>query len=145
MSNLLYLPGILVVLFKRRGAFATARHLMVMLLVQGLLGSPFLVEYPWEYIAGAFDLSRVFLYKWTVNWRFVDEATFLRPGWSKGLLIGHSCTLIIFGLFRWCREDGGVAQVLKKGFRAPFAPAAIAPITPNCEPALVKACILSDV
>lgn len=143
MSNLLYLPGILVILFKRRGAFATLRHLAVMLAVQGLLGYPFLMEYPWEYLAGAFDLSRMFLYKWTVNWRFVDEITFLSPRWSKGLLIGHLCTLVAFGMFRWCRKDGGVWKVLNKGIRNPLGSATIVPITPDCGSTLFY--YLSDV
>lgn len=53
------------------------------------------------YLSGAFDLSRVFLYKWTVNWRFLTEERFLSPQFSKSLLIGHLSFLVFFGLTRW--------------------------------------------
>jgi alpha-1,3-mannosyltransferase len=133
MSNLLYLPGILVILFQRRGAFATARHVAMMVTVQGFIGYNFLLHYPREYLAGAFDLSRMFLYEWTVNWRFVDEATFLSRPWSQTLLLGHLSTLVAFGTLKWCRKNGGVSQVLSRGLRKPFSPAALKPLTADCE------------
>ncbi|RDB24043.1 putative Dol-P-Man:Man(5)GlcNAc(2)-PP-Dol alpha-1,3-mannosyltransferase [Hypsizygus marmoreus] len=129
MSILLYLPGLLVILFKRRGLFSTCRHLMTMVAVQTLLASPFLAEDFWAYVNSAFDLSRVFLYKWTVNWRFVDEKIFLSRQWALGLLVGHVSVLVLFGLFKWCRDDGGVWRVLDRGLRQPHLPAGIAPTT----------------
>ncbi|EGN95377.1 glycosyltransferase family 58 protein [Serpula lacrymans var. lacrymans S7.3] len=131
MSVLLFLPGLLVVLFKRCGLTATLYHLFIIASTQVLMAFPFLRENPWSYLHCAFDLSRVFLYKWTVNWRIVDEETFLSPKWAKGLLVGHVSTLIAFGLSRWCRGDGGVWSVLRKGFRRPSAPAGLAPISQN--------------
>jgi len=41
----------------------------------------------------------------------------------------HVCTLIAFGLFRWCRQDGGVWNVIGRSLRTPFFPPAIAPVT----------------
>lgn len=41
------------------------------------------------YFSSAFDLSRHFLHEWTVNWRFIDEKTFLSRERAVGLLIGH--------------------------------------------------------
>lgn len=81
----------------------------------------------------AFDLSRVFMYKWTVNWRLVDEETFLSRGWAKGLIIGQLSTLAAFGLFQWCNRDGGVWKVLSRGLRRPTLPAGLAPITADRE------------
>ncbi|KAF9246255.1 mannosyltransferase [Melanogaster broomeanus] len=123
MSVLLYLPGLLVILFKRHGLMATMRHLLVLVCTQS--------ENTRAYLQNAFDLSRVFLYKWTVNWRFVDENTFLSPSWARSLLIGHVTVLVAFGLFRWCRSDGGVAALLSRGFRRPMRPAALAPVSPD--------------
>jgi alpha-1,3-mannosyltransferase len=123
MSVLLYLPGILVILVKRRGIATTLRLTLVMGAIQMLLGRRFMTHYPLEYLQGAFDLSRVFLYKWTVNWRFVDEKTFLSPGFARALLIGHVSVLILFGWQRWTKKDGGVTFVLKRALRYPFEPA----------------------
>eukprot|EP00392_Amoebophrya_sp_AT5.2_P012337 g12437.t1 len=55
--------------------------------VQCVLGWPFLRENPRAYIHRSFDLGRVFLYKWTVNWRFVPEAVFLSKPWALLLLL----------------------------------------------------------
>ncbi|TRM61881.1 glycosyltransferase family 58 protein [Schizophyllum amplum] len=128
MSVILYVPGLLVVLFKRRGLLSTLGYAVVALVVQVSLALPFLKRYPKEYLGSAFDLSRVFLYKWTVNWRFVPEDAFLSPQFAKALLVGHATALIAFGLFRWCRADGGAVKVLERGFRRPSLAAGIAPV-----------------
>jgi alpha-1,3-mannosyltransferase len=129
MSIMLYLPGLLVVLFKSRGLLASLRHIMTIGLTQALIALPFLLQQCRSYLKYAFDLSRVFLYEWTVNWRFLDEKTFLSPQWAKSLLFGHITTLVAFGLFRWCRNDGGVRKVLYRGFRRPTLPAGLAPVS----------------
>lgn len=133
MSILLYLPGILAITFKRKGLATTFRYLLTLVAIQALLARPFLSEDPWGYLKGAFDLGRVFLYKWTVNWRFVDENTFLSPTFALSLLIGHISVLIAFGLFKWCKADGGVWKVLDRGLRRPLQPASLAPVTSDCE------------
>ncbi|KXN82615.1 Dol-P-Man:Man(5)GlcNAc(2)-PP-Dol alpha-1,3-mannosyltransferase [Leucoagaricus sp. SymC.cos] len=129
MSILLYLPGLLVIHFKRKGLATTLRYLLTLAAIQALLASQFLMEDPWSYLKGAFDLRRVFLYKWTVNWRFVDEATFLSPTFALSLLVGHLTTLVAFGSFRWCKPDGGVWKVLDRGVRRPLQAAGLAPPT----------------
>lgn len=128
MSIFLYIPGLLVILFKQGGLIATLRHIATITLTQILLALPFLSGNWRSYLQYAFDLSRVFLYKWTVNWRLVDEETFLSTRWAKGLLIGHVSTLIAFGLSRWCNRDKGVLRVLGRGFRRPTIPAGLAPV-----------------
>jgi len=131
MSVLLYLPGLLVVLFKRRGAFNTFLHMITILCTQILFAIPFLKEDPRAYLRSAFDLGRVFLYKWTVNWRFLDEDTFLSSHLAISLLVGHIMTLVAFGLFRWCNPDGGVWVVLRRGLRRPLHPAGLSTISPD--------------
>ncbi|KAH7915011.1 mannosyltransferase [Hygrophoropsis aurantiaca] len=131
MSALLYLPGLLVILFKRHGFLATLRHLLVLACTQMLAARSFLGSNVWSYLHNAFDLSRVFLYEWTVNWRFIGEDTFLSPGWARGLLLGHLSGLVLFALFKWCNGDGGVFNVLSRGLRRPALPAGLAPVSPD--------------
>jgi hypothetical protein len=133
MSILLYLPALLVVLFKRSGLLATSRHMITLIASNALLALPFLEEDYWAYLRSAFDLSRVFLYKWTVNWRMLGEETFLSPQWANGLLLGHISVLAAFGLFVWCKKDGGVWVVLKYGIRKPDIPAGFVPVTADCK------------
>ncbi|EJD05844.1 glycosyltransferase family 58 protein [Fomitiporia mediterranea MF3/22] len=123
MSALLYLPGLLIILWQQRGVVQTILHVVVMVMFQAILAWEFLAEYPWQYLTGAFDLSRVFLFKWTVNWRFLGEDTFLNPVWARTLLLCHLCTLLLFAHFKWCRSGGGILKLLAKTLRNPWAPA----------------------
>lgn len=133
MGIILYLPGLLVILFKKKGLIQTIVYLMILLLTQILFAIPFLQEDPWAYFRSAFDLGRVFLYKWTVNWRIFDEETFLSTRLATSLLIGHATILVAFGAFQWCKSDGGTYEVLLRGIVRPFSSPALAPITPDCK------------
>ena len=42
-----------------------------------MLALPFLASHPVNYVVGAFNLGRVFLFEWTVNWRLLPEDVFL--------------------------------------------------------------------
>lgn len=122
MSVLLYLPAYLVVLVKQRGLGTTIRLCLTVISVQGLLAYPFLLEHPLPYVQYAFNFRRIFLYKWTVNWRFLSEERFLDPNFAKALLVGHVSALVAFGLFRWCRTSGGVLAVLNRAIQHPSRP-----------------------
>jgi alpha-1,3-mannosyltransferase len=67
-------------------------------------GYPFRKRAP-SYFARAFELGREFLYKWTVNWRFVDEATFLSKPFAVGLLGAHAGLLVWFMCTRWIKPS----------------------------------------
>jgi alpha-1,3-mannosyltransferase len=131
MSALLYAPGLLVILFKMQGLINTLHHCIILVLVQGILAKEFLEQAPLDYFNSAFEFSRVFMYKWTVNWRFVEEQTFISRPFALTLLAGQITVLIAFGLFRWCRSDGGVFSTLSRGLRRPSLPANIIPVTPD--------------
>ena len=45
--------------------------------IQVALGLPFLSKYPVSYLKKAFELSRVFFFKWTVNLKFLPEEVFI--------------------------------------------------------------------
>jgi alpha-1,3-mannosyltransferase len=113
-----------VVLFQARGFAGTFDSLIIILFVQiGLPGMYFFNsgEQALSYYRSAFDFSRQFLYKWTVNWRFVSEERFLSPGFAKLLLVGHLAVLVAFGLFRWNPFPGGTGAVLARGLKNPRA------------------------
>ncbi|SPQ25421.1 01ea98ba-3ab2-4ce4-9293-ef0a082c985b [Thermothielavioides terrestris] len=103
MTLLLALPAVGVVLLLGSG-FATSLWLAAMMaLVQGLLALPFLARNPWGYLGRAFELSRQFFFKWTVNWRFVGEDVFLSRRFALGLLGLHVAVLALFVTTRWLR------------------------------------------
>lgn len=138
MGIILYLPGLLVVLFKRKGLVQTLVYVLALFVTQGVFAVPFLREDPWAYLRCAFDLSRVFLYKWTVNWRIFSEEVFLSSRLATSLLIGHATVLVLFGAFQWCKPDGGIFTVLSRGIKRPFSPPSMAPVTADCKSIIVE-------
>lgn len=58
-----------------------------------------------SYVPRAFELTRQFLYKWTVNWRFVPEDTFLSKPFALGLLAAHIALLCWFAKTRWIKPS----------------------------------------
>jgi alpha-1,3-mannosyltransferase len=100
MNMLLHAPGILLVLLVCTGIKETVVCLSICATVQFLLGCPFLVAHPMEYIKRSFDFGRVFMYKWTVNWKFLPEEVFLSKAVSITLLVLTVCFLLFFA-YKW--------------------------------------------
>jgi alpha-1,3-mannosyltransferase len=95
MNVLLFAPGLLLLLLQV-GPDAQTVALRLGLgcaLPQLILGAPFLTTYPVSYLRKAFELDRVFFYKWTVNFKFLPEEVFLSKGWAKILVALHVGTL----------------------------------------------------
>lgn len=55
-----------------------------------------------DYFSRAFEFSRAFLYKWTVNWKCVPESIFQSRVFATILLVAHLVTLLFF----CCRRGG---------------------------------------
>jgi len=71
MNVLLFAPGLLLLLLQISSNWIEVvyRLLVFCALPQLVLGAPFLLTYPVNYLRKAFELDRVFFYKWTVNWK----------------------------------------------------------------------------
>jgi alpha-1,3-mannosyltransferase len=54
-----------------------------------------------EYVSRAFEFSRAFEYKWTVNWRFVSHETFGTKSFARALLVAHVVGLLLFAHKKW--------------------------------------------
>ncbi|KAL7421437.1 dolichyl-P-Man:Man(5)GlcNAc(2)-PP-dolichol alpha-1,3-mannosyltransferase [Cryptotrichosporon argae] len=133
MNILLFVPGLLVVLFQFRGLVGTIESAFLVALVQVVLPYPFLAtrELAASYLHSAFDFSRQFLYEWSVNWAFVPESTFLSKAFARGLLAAHVLALLAFGWYRWSPVPGGTTAVLRRGLADPTTwqlPAASLPV-----------------
>lgn len=106
MSLLLALPAIGAVLWQARGRDSALKQAVLIAQWQVLLGYEFLFRHAASYFGRAFELSRQFLFKWTVNWRFIGEETFLSSSFSLTLLVGHASLLAGFLATRWLRPSG---------------------------------------
>ncbi|KAH8728592.1 Dol-P-Man:Man(5)GlcNAc(2)-PP-Dol alpha-1,3-mannosyltransferase [Phaeosphaeriaceae sp. PMI808] len=104
MSLLLPLPAMGVLMIQKLGSRETMTQFMIILQTTILFGYPFRKQ-SFSYFARAFELSRAFLYKWTVNWRFVPEETFLSRPFALGLLAVHVMLLGWFAVTRWMKPS----------------------------------------
>ena len=97
MNVLLFAPGLLLLLLQSQSSlWGTASCLAICASVQLILGAPFLKTNPISYLRKAFELDRVFFYKWTVNWKFLPEDIFVSKPLSLLLLVMHIGCLAFF-------------------------------------------------
>ena len=76
-----------------------------------------MIKNPWGYVSRAFEFSRQFLFKWTVNWRFVGEERFLSKEFAFALLAGHLSLLVLFASTRWLRMP--ITDIVEQLFSPP--------------------------
>lgn len=93
MNILLYSPVLLLAYIVLLGYRQTFIQLLICGLFQVLVAIPFLLENPVNYLLGAFNLGRVFIFKWTVNFRFVPEEIFVNKYFHISLLVLHIIVL----------------------------------------------------
>ncbi|OCF32940.1 dol-P-Man:Man(5)GlcNAc(2)-PP-Dol alpha-1,3-mannosyltransferase [Kwoniella heveanensis BCC8398] len=128
MNILLFLPGLLVLLFQYRGVLGVVESAGIIGTIQLLLPLPYFLSSSKPYLnqayfTSAFDFSRQFLYKWTVNWRFISEESFLSRERAVLLLAGHLGVVTLFAAFNWSPVPGGTLSVLKSGLKRWSKPA----------------------
>ncbi|KAI0596303.1 glycosyltransferase family 58 protein [Biscogniauxia sp. FL1348] len=146
MSLLLVLPAIGVILLLGRGFSGSLQMAAIMAQIQFIIARPFLQENWRGYLSRAFELSRQFLFKWTVNWRFVGEDAFLSRPFALALLAMHALVLVGFIANKWLRPSGKslsaiVAPILR--VTSPFAPHEEPQIASRVTPEYVMTTILS--
>ena len=71
---------------------------------------PFLRANAAGYLGRAFELSRAFEHRWSVNWAMLSPAAFGSAALARGLLAAHLCLLLAFAHWRWTRHDGGLLR-----------------------------------
>lgn len=134
MSALLAAPPVALLLVQGATPRAFGRAVAAGVALQVGLAAPFLATYPASYVARAFEFSRAFFFKWSVNWAFLPEPVFLSTPFAVALLVGHVAALAWFAQARWAAADGGVraaiaawwASSARKAPRPPLSPAHVA-------------------
>ncbi|XP_058076111.1 dol-P-Man:Man(5)GlcNAc(2)-PP-Dol alpha-1,3-mannosyltransferase isoform X2 [Magnolia sinica] len=116
MNVLLYAPPLFLLMLKGMSMVGVLSALSGAALVQILLGLPFLLSHPVGYISRAFNLGRVFIHFWSVNFKFVPEAVFVSKAFATTLLAIHLVLLAVFAHYRWCKHEGGLFNFLRSKF-----------------------------
>ncbi|KAI0463401.1 dolichyl-P-Man:Man(5)GlcNAc(2)-PP-dolichol alpha-1,3-mannosyltransferase [Komagataella kurtzmanii] len=107
MNALLYLPAflLLVYLICDENLIKSLAPVLVLILVQVGVGYSFILPLHYDdqaneirsaYFRQAFDFGRQFLYKWTVNWRFLSQETFNNVHFHQLLFVLHIITSVLF-------------------------------------------------
>ena len=97
MNILLFSPAFAFIYYKNLGLIKSAIHAIFGTFgISVLLGLPFIKENWQSYLSAAFNFSRKFEYKWTVNWRFLGEEVFLDSRLHVLLLALHVSVLVFF-------------------------------------------------
>lgn len=119
MNALLYLPGFLVSIFLiSEGCLLDCILSIVTISAwQIIIALPFLKQYPQEYLKGAFDFSRQFMYKWSINWQFLDEDAFHDRLFHTVLLSSQFIAIVAMILFVYPRIPLDVMKSLKSPFK----------------------------
>ncbi|KAK4787968.1 hypothetical protein SAY86_019287 [Trapa natans] len=113
MNVLLFAPPLLLIMLKAMDIFGVVSALACAAVVQILLGLPFLLSHPVGYISRAFNLGRIFIHFWSVNFKFVAEPIFVSKGFALTLLVAHLMLLTAFAHYRWCKHEGGLLRFLQ--------------------------------
>ncbi|KAK1293569.1 Dol-P-Man:Man(5)GlcNAc(2)-PP-Dol alpha-1,3-mannosyltransferase [Acorus calamus] len=116
MNVLLYAPPLLLLMLKGLSMSGVITALSGAALLQIILGLPFLLSDPVGYISRAFNLGRVFIHFWSVNFKFVPEAIFVSKPFAIALLVVHLTLLLMFTHHKWCKHEGGLIHFLHTRF-----------------------------
>jgi len=107
MNNLLFAPALGVIFVRNLSLCSTIGNLFICAIVQLAAGFEFLITYPAEYVSRAFEFSRKFQYKWTVNFKFLSEELFLDSRLHLALLAAHLGALVLFCAKKWLPKKFG--------------------------------------
>lgn len=144
MSLLLAAPAIGIILLQALPFKKAVNAAFLVAQVQITLAFPFLPVNAKGYLARSFELTRQFLFKWTVNWRFVGEETFLSKEFATTLIAVHLAWLAIFVLTRWTRPSGlSIPALIATGIK-PLPPKAQQLMSLNVSPSFIMTSILTS-
>ncbi|OAF68964.1 hypothetical protein A3Q56_03297, partial [Intoshia linei] len=113
MNILLFAPGYLFALIQTgKRVSVIIKYVSICAVVQLIIALPFLSSHPVSYIKGAFNIKRIFIYKWTVNWKMIPEYTFKSPSFHLLLLSLHVISLM-FMFFYWMKKFNHAHHLIK--------------------------------
>lgn len=113
MNVVLFLPGIFYIYIKKKGPIFLISQIILILLIQILMGLPFILTYPLSYLKGAYNVTRVFDLSESINWQFLSLDTFYNPLFHKFLLFTHLFLLICFLIFVYEKPSKNILVSLR--------------------------------
>ncbi|MCJ1423131.1 dolichyl-P-Man:Man(5)GlcNAc(2)-PP-dolichol alpha-1,3-mannosyltransferase [Sticta canariensis] len=144
MSVLLAAPAVFSILLLSLPLRRALNAAFLMVQVQFTIAFPFLPVNGYGYIGRAFEFTRQFLFKWTVNWRFVGAETFLSREFSLVLAISNLSILLLFFVTRWIRPTGLSLPALLSTIFKPLSSQAQQHMSLRITPSFILTTVLSS-
>ncbi|CAJ1012689.1 putative ALG3 protein [Leishmania naiffi] len=101
MNVLLFAPGMLYVMLRTLPLRRVAWYLFICAVWQVVAGMPFLAHNYKAYLSKSFELDRVFMHRWSLNYQFLDAELFTKPGFGQALLAMTAATWVLLWRMRW--------------------------------------------
>jgi len=135
MNIFLFAPGLFLVLLAE-GVGSCVFHIAICAIVQLVVGFPFLVSYPVEYLTQSFNIGRTFNHFWSVNFKWVPceplpeheksllndcAGIFTSKLFGIGLLVAIICFWITFAFNCGGPDSGGLTFLRKSVHGKPFS------------------------
>ena len=117
MNVIFMAPAFGVLILQRLGLRGLLQKGLLGLGLQIALAVPFLQANWVGYLARSFELGRVFMFKWTVNFKFLPEVVFQSKELALGLVILTVLTWVAFGDARWAARNGGLQRLFTFSLR----------------------------
>ncbi|KAL8737559.1 MAG: hypothetical protein Q9181_001574 [Wetmoreana brouardii] len=143
MSLLLAGPAVGTILLQALPLRRALSAAFLMAQVQVTIAWPFIPVNPLGYLSRAFEFSRQFLYKWTVNWRFMDKETFLSREFAFALAAANLGFLLLFLATRWLKPSRKSLPGFMSALWKPPSPLMQQQISLRLTPSFVMTTILS--
>jgi alpha-1,3-mannosyltransferase len=94
------------------GLIKFLKYVALIFLIQIAIAFPFLNESSVNYLSKSFSTSRIYLYEWTVNMKFLSEEMFHSNVLNKTLMISMMLSLLFFGL-KWSLKRGILKSIFE--------------------------------
>ncbi|SMN20596.1 similar to Saccharomyces cerevisiae YBL082C ALG3 Dolichol-P-Man dependent alpha(1-3) mannosyltransferase [Maudiozyma saulgeensis] len=119
MNALLFFPGFAIgIYYICNGTLLLCLYSMILMIgLQIYVGYPFLKNFSWQYINGAFNFKRQFMYEWSINWQFIGEDGFLSTTFQRSLLLSQ----IIMLLFVFISKYPTLVKNVSRSIIHPFS------------------------
>jgi len=128
MNIILFAPGLAILLLESDGLLRSVANAAIFFSIQIILAIPFLQANTMGYLNRAFELGRVFMFKWTVNFKFLPEEVFVSKSLAYGLLLATVSFWIAFGQVHFARfHQGGLLGLVKDSVVDPRRPPPMKP------------------
>ena len=114
MSALLYLPALLLNLNFHFGILQTLASVLFMVALQLVIGYEWIAFNADSDFGKAFEFSRVFMFKWSVNWQFLGEEVATGKALAGLLLCTQLALLLVFLFFKWTSITRGLGAWFKE-------------------------------